>query len=332
MKMKKKIKQGSALAFALVLAVPAAAYRADAAISIDTDRECSIKFTLDGSFQELKSMEIPVEVYRVAEVNSAGEYKELPGFESLDLGNISSQTTAREWEEKAGLAVKAAEEGQISPEQTSTTEEGFTGLETGMYLVEAQAVSSEEYDYGFTPYLLALPNNYYTVENPDDSWAYDVTAGLKPEQTPRFGGIQIRKTLDSYNETLGSASFIFSVEAVKDGETVYSDVVSLIFDAPGIRTLTVEDIPAGAQVTVTEIYSGASYQVTGSQTQTVTVESSRENTVSFTNEYNGENQGGTSIVNHFDYTEPGQEGGDGKWTPEQQEDSSHVQESADVQG
>ena len=83
-----------------------------------------------------------------------------------------------------------------------------------------------------------------------------------------------------------------------------------------------EDIPAGAQVTVTEIYSGASYQVTGSQTQTVTVESSRENTVSFTNEYNGENQGGSSIVNHFDYTEPTQGDSDGKWTPEQQTDSS----------
>lgn len=330
--MKKKIKQGSALAFALVLAVPAAAYRADAAISIDTDRECSIKFTLDGSFQELENMEVPVEVYRVAEVDSAGEYKELPGFESLDLGNISSQATAREWEEKAGLAVKAAEEGQVAPEQISTTEAGFTGLETGMYLVEAQAVSSEEYDYGFTPYLLALPNNYYTAETPDDSWVYDVTAGLKPEQTPRFGSIQIRKALDSYNETLGSASFIFSVEALKDGRTVYSDVVSLIFDGPGTRTLTVEGIPAGAQVTVTEVYSGASYEVTGSQTQTVTVESSRENAVSFTNAYSGEKQGGTSIVNHFDYTEPGQEGGDGKWTPEQQEDSSHVQESADVQG
>ena len=50
MKMKKRIKQGAGAALALMLAVPAVMYTAQAAVGIDTDRDCSVSFQLDGTF------------------------------------------------------------------------------------------------------------------------------------------------------------------------------------------------------------------------------------------------------------------------------------------
>ena len=48
-------------------------------------------------------------------------------------------------------------------------------------------------------------------------------------------------------------------------------VVSLVFDGPGTKSVLVEDIPAGTVVTVTEVYSGASYELTTEASQTTTI-------------------------------------------------------------
>lgn len=337
MKMKKRIKQGAGVALALMLAVPAVMYTAQAAVGIDTDRDCSVSFQLDGTFQELDTLEIPVNLYQVAQVDEKGDYESLAGFEILDLENVDNETTAREWEEKAAQAAQVIEEGNIAPTQRTTAEEGAENLSPGMYLVDAQQVQSPEYTYSFTPYLLSLPDNYYSDTNPDDSWIYDVTVGLKPEQEIRYGSVRINKTLDAYNATLGGASFIFSIEAVKDGETVYSDVVSLVFNGPGTKSIEVGNIPAGAQVTVTEVYSGSSYQVVGDNVATTVISAEDPAEVSFVNTYDDENNGGSSIVNHFDYTAPEENDSEdgsqaaenqtgGTWTWTQQTDSTDVQE------
>lgn len=326
MKMKKRIKQSVAAALILMLTVPAVIKTAKAATRIDTDRDCSISFQLDGTFQKLESLEIPVNLYQVAKVDETGAYEALAGFESLDLESINDEITAREWEEKASQAAQIIEkEENIRPTKTTTVKEGAEGLSTGMYLVEAQQVQSPEYIYNFTPYLLALPDNYYSDTNPDDSWFYDVTTGLKPEQEVRYGSIQINKTLDTYNATLGGASFIFSIEGVKDGEVVYSDVVSLVFDGPGTKSVKIENIPAGTQVTVNEVYSGSSYQVVGNNVATGVISAEKPVQVSFTNTYDDRNNGGSSILNHFAYTAP--EGTDpqkGTWSWTKQKDSTDV--------
>ena len=327
MKMKKRIKQGGAAALALMLAVPAVMYTVQAATGIETDKKCSVNFQLDGTFQELETLEIPVNFYQVAQVDETGTYEEVEGFESLDLGTVDDKTTAQEWEAKAAQAMELIQQENVKPTEATTVDAGAEGLSTGMYLVEAQQVQSTEYTYSFTPYLLALPDNYYSESNQDDSWVYDVTTGLKPEQEVRYGSVQINKTLDTYNATLGGASFIFSVEAVKDGETVYSDVVSLVFDGPGTRSVEVGNIPAGAQVTVTEVYSGSSYQIVGNNVATAVISAETSAQVSFANTYDGSNNGGSSIVNHFTYTAPeGIDSGEGTWNWTQQTDSTDIQE------
>lgn len=332
MKMKKRIKQGVA-ALALMLAVPAMTYQSiQAATGIETDKSCSVEIQVDGDFAELKTLDIAVNFYKVADVEETGAYTALDGFQDLGLDKVNSETTAQKWEEIAGQAADLIRVQNANPTETAVIEEG-TGmvrdLDTGMYLVEAQQVQSSEYTYSFTPYLVSLPNNYYSSSG-DDTWVYDVTAGLKPEQELRYGSIQINKTLDVYNATLGGASFIFSVEAVKDGETVYSDVVSLVFDGPGTKSVEVGNIPAGAQVTVTEVYSGSSYQIVGDNVEIAAITADTAAQVSFANTYDGQNNGGSSVLNHFTYTtesqsEDGSGQSSGTWSWSQHTDSTDMQ-------
>ena len=324
MNRKKMIKQGSAVALALTLALSAMILpQVRAATAIDMTKECSVSFELDttgtGSFDELTDLAVPISLYQVATVNEYGEYTANAGFESLKLDAISSETTAAEWEQKAADAMAILGEDTAADYSTVIAEEetaaSIHNVEMGMYLVVADEVQSAYYTYSFTPYLLAVPNNYY-YDNGSDDWIYNITSGLKPEQTERYGDLVINKTLSSYNATLGDASFVFQVEATGlNGDTVYSDVVSLVFDA-------------GAQVTVTEVYSGASYSLTAdtAQTQQVQIVADGEEgapvSVSFENEYNESLNGGSSVENHFNYTEPADPADTGTWSWEQRIDST----------
>ena len=190
-------------------------------------------------------------------------------------------------------------------------------LETGMYLVQAETVQTSEYTYDFTPYLVSLPNNYYSKENPDDTWVYDVTTGMKPQQTQRYGDLEIFKDLTEYNASLKDALFVFQVEGTRNGEKVYSDVVSIKFNQAGEKSVLVKHLPAGTKVTVKEVYAGGSYSNTSGDKQETVIDAEgvtdHPASVSFTNTYNGKLIPGTGIVNHF-------ENKDGEWSWEQQTD------------
>lgn len=337
-KMKKKIKKGSALALALVLTLSTVVLsKVQAAISIETNRQCSVKFELDAVYPELsgENMTIPVHLYKVADVNQYGEYQTLAGFEDLKLDSISSKTTAQEWEVKAKSAVKTIEENKIEATASGSLTGGrgsVDGLSVGMYLVEAEKVQSPYYTYRFTPYLISLPNNQYYVTGSDD-WIYDASTGLKPDQQARFGDLEIDKTLTSYNETMKGASFVFDIEAQVNGEVVYSDVVSMVFDGTGTKKVVVKDLPAGADVTVTEVYSGSSYEVTGDAEQTTQIAADEMVSVAFENRYDGTLNGGSSVVNHFEFTpqentedDQNQSAKNGVWDWKQQTDSTQAQE------
>lgn len=285
---------------------------------IDTGRRCGVTFKLDGQYAELEHLTIPVSLYRVASVGVDGRYTPLEGFTGLDLASVDSETTAEEWAQMAAQASQAVGTGTAAAATTEirngTAQIG--GLEPGMYLVEAGTVQTARHTYDFIPYLIALPGNLYASTGSDD-WVYDMETALKPEQQPRYGSLAIEKTLDNYNATLGGATYIFTVRAELDGNIVYSDAVSLVFDGPGVKTVTADGIPAGARVTVTEVYSGASYQIVGDEVQTTEIVADSTVTVRFRNTYNGSPNTGSSIVNHYTYR------GDGIWNdPVQLKDST----------
>lgn len=172
------------------------------------------------------------------------------------------------------------------------------------------------YEYHFEPQLIFLPAKNHDaetglIEAPGfetsydwGDWVYDAEIILKPTQKERFGSIVVTKTLTGKDNHY-RATFVFDVEATKTkaGSTepvlVYSNVFSLNFDQDGAKSFTVEKIPVGAEVTVTEVYSGSSYILTTDRELTDTLKNSTE-PLSFAFENKaGDGPGGYGILNTF---------------------------------
>ena len=293
--------------------------RTDCAIEINA-RGCGFK-ELSGADEEVEALSITVNLYKVADISVEGEYFAAAGLETLDFSQLSSETTAEEWAKLAECAKAEIDTDEMEITATGKTEDGsviITDLAAGLYLIDAQQVLSDYYQYDFTPYLISLPNNYYYTEG-DDTWVYELTGdkavGLKPEKTDRYGDLVINKELDVYNETIGGANFVFQIEGTKkdidtgDVTVVYSDVVSMTFTGYGTDSIKIEHIPAGSEIVVTEIYSGSSYELTSDASQTVTIIAEDAVNTNFSNTFNEKLNGGTGLVNSFAYNSES-----GEWT------------------
>lgn len=164
--------------------------------------------------------------------------------------------------------------------------------------------------YTFLPELIALPSKegdedgVISSSNPGD-WQTDVRGMLKPQQGPRMGSLDIVKGLDGY-VTGRPATFVFQVEAELDGENVYSNVFAVTFTGAGTQTVEVHDcIPVGATVTVTEVYSGATYTLVSAAEQTAVIQTDEIVSVAFENTPTTSRRNGGSITNTFERTEEG---------------------------
>ena len=329
--MKKGIKRIGTLLLAAVMAVSAWGLPRDyGASEVDVDAACSLVIDADDSAVELATTEVTVNLYKVANISTLGDISAVEGLE-LDFVRLNYvDDTAAEWKALAAEAKALVEAGKVTLAANGKTENGqltFANLDTGLYLVDAQPTDSDYNHYEFTPYLVSLPNNYsYDGSGGADAWVYDVTVGLKSEKSDLYGDLVITKTLDVYNTSLDGAYFVFQVEGTKtdvdtqQSKVVYIDVVAVNFAAPGTKNIVLEDIPAGSVITVTEVYSGASYELVADGSKAVTIEAVKAeadgfaNIAAFANTYSGGLNGGTGLVNTFTY-----EGG--AWTYQATEDS-----------
>lgn len=279
-----------------------------AANQIDLSKSCSLTVSVAdaGAFSEdLATAKLQANVYRVASVDAYGSYTALTGYETLKLEEMLKEEVSQS--EVAQEAVKLVE--NKAADVVISIEEGkgiAENLEAGMYLVTVDKGETEDYIYTFNPYFICLPDNLYSrTEKPEDNYyQYDAVAGLKPEQSPRFGKLKVSKTLDAYNESLQDVTFVFEITAVdEDGTVVYSNVVSTTHNSAGTKEVVVDNIPAGTTVTVTEVYSGASYQTKSAASATAVVTAEEIATVKFTNTYTDELVSGYGVTNHFEYDE-----------------------------
>lgn len=328
--MNKKVKIISACVLTLAVTLSGLVLpRAYGANAVDVNRKCSVEINLQNNvygtgsnaadFSELEGLEIPVHLYKVADISETGAYKAATGFEVLELDKINSTTSAGEWEAKAAKAKDLIEKGVTPISEKQVTVENGTAkaeeLETGMYLMVAESVKSPYFTYSFKENLISLPNNYYSfnVKNSSDEWIYDLTGnnavGLKPNREERLGDLKINKTLTSYNATVGGATFVFHVEVKKLDGTIQTNVYKMEFAGTGSDSLTIPNLPAGAEVTVTEEYTGSSYKLVSGNDQKATIVAKNDVTdstehvesasVSFVNEYDGGHNGGSGVVNNF---------------------------------
>ena len=145
---------------------------------------------------------------------------------------------------------------------------------------------SATYRYTYYPELIALPTtvatmgvasgttvNYNTYTGADGkqhtgvstaggTWQASLSAMLKPTREFRFGNLRIIKDAPAPSET-GYATFVFYIEAKDaDKKVVYKDYCGL--SLPGYKQKDIiGKIPVGSTVTVTEVYTGANYTLSG---------------------------------------------------------------------
>ena len=326
--MNKRLKQGSTFLLAVALTFPLLTLPgAKAASAIDTDKECSIEFDISGNSSELLSASIPVKLYKVASVDESGNYTGIGAFSKLDLSSVSADNldaAAATWAERAAKAKKLLKDDTEPTTTTLTQGRGTaTGLDTGLYLVDTPKVITTNYTYTFTPYLVSLPtNNYYSGNGTSDDWIYDLTkesnsaVGLKPEQHVRYGDLVIKKELVDHNATFGNnATFVFQIDITTLDKKKETRIEELTFSAAGSHSVTIEKIPAGSHVKVTEVYSGASYELASAKSQETDIIANPEKEtevefkpaeVSFINKHDGRTNGGYGVKNNFKLDENGQ--------------------------
>lgn len=313
----------AALVCAMAFSVAALSYgNTYAADAIDVDATCSLSVDLSAVSTEyvsdLEAMTIPVNLYKVAAVDVSGNYTELEAFAGLGLGNVNDQTTADKWLSMAKEAMGMVQEDSVAATDSFNIVEG-TGqskdLTTGMYLVAPQNMFNADYsyEYQFTPYLTALPgNNYYS--NKDDTWIYHPTISLKVGREMQYGSLVINKTLTGYSSLTQEGYFVFDISGEKDGVT-YTNVAAIRLNGDGTGSTTISGIPVGMEVTVTEIYSGGSYEPSGDSVQKAVIVADQTvqaggtgASVAFENKYNDKLIPGTGVLNQFTAPE-----GEGDW-------------------
>ena len=326
--MNKRLKQGSTFLLAVALTFPLLTLPgAKAASAINTGQKCSIEFDISGNSSELLSASIPVKLYKVASVDESGNYTGIGAFSKLDLSSVSADNldaAAATWADRAAEAKKLLKDDTEPTTTTLTQGRGTaTGLDTGLYLVDTPKVITPNYTYTFTPYLVSLPtNNYYSGNGASDDWIYDLTkehnsaVGLKPEQHVRYGNLVINKELVDHNATFGNnATFVFQIDITTLDNKKETRIEELTFDAAGSHSVTIEKIPAGSHVTVTEVYSGASYELASAKSQETDIIANPEKEtevefkpaeVSFINKHDGRTNGGYGVKNNFKLDENGQ--------------------------
>ena len=296
--MNKRLKQGSTFLLAVALTFPLLTLPgAKAASAINTGQKCSIEFDISGNSSELLSASIPVNLYKVASVDESGNYTATDAFSKLDLSSVSADNldaAAATWAERAAEAKKLLKDDTEPTTTTLTQGRGTaTGLDTGLYLVDTPKVITPNYTYTFTPYLVSLPtNNYYSGNGASDNWIYDLT-----------------KELVDHNATFGNnATFVFQIDITTLDKKKETRIEELTFSAAGSHSVTIEKIPAGSHVKVTEVYSGASYELASAKSQETDIIANPEKEtevefrpaeVSFINKHDGRTNGGYGVKNNF---------------------------------
>ena len=277
----------------------------------NVSQEMSIKVLSPEDMPELAEMEIPVHVYCIAKQDDEGVLQPTERFgriaESLAAysGNLTDETA------KALTAAATLEANLLSSNPdfspTITGGEGVIDVPNpGLYLLLPQASYYGDVLYNFNSLLVPVP---YQLEDSELVYA-QIGAVLKgapvPPDNPDVpddprGSLEIIKSLPAMDASLGSPTFVFNVTATDaSGVVLFSKVVALSFTEAGQKSQVLDNIPLGTTVTVTEVYSGASYTATTDTTQTVTISADNPAaTVSFENKPNDDRKGGTGIENAF---------------------------------
>lgn len=258
-----------------------------------------------------------VSVYKVASASKDGTYDtynytfDVEAFAELGTGFDQASMTADSWQKMAEAAKGIVEKGNVTPNATAAAGDTITNLQDGIYLVLIPDAQSPTNTFSFTPALVSVPGKV----GADGSPVYNTSEGrwtntdpvatvplvAKWSMTPRKGSLQINKITSGFSGE--AATFVFHIVDTETGGQKYENYAAVQYTAEGVQSATVNNIPAGMELTVTEVDSGARYQTVGEASTTTTIVGDTTVEVNFENEPNGSAHGGHGIENHFVFDE-----------------------------
>ena len=299
---------------AMLVVAGSGIYKANAASRVDTTETITIiagvSDTDTSVFATKYKGTVTIKLYKLADMDETGKLHivdELKNSE-IDLSVLNGNPTVGDINTKIVIPAKAA-----VPENTNlvislnrangaTAEPIDIPNGAGLYLYVPQDIEDTRYNYSFTSYVVMAPTSELITTGAGlDTWNNIVRFNLKATETERFGKLEIKKTLNSFNKTLGTASFVYRVTLMDGDELLSENVYSLDFDSATTKTKLFENIPAGVTAIVTEEYTGASYTLDGDATVTKTIEGEKIATAEFKNSYDDRLiTGGISAENNFE--------------------------------
>lgn len=168
--------------------------------AVDIGKLCNLMVQVPKENPELNNAQLQVKLYKTADItklwkyNTIGNYELMNNYEysfingnnviekiKVNLNEIDSNTTAKEWEGLAFVAKEVAKSEK--PTAVATIADGkavFQGLQPGLYLVEVNGAIVNGKAYRFMAYLISVPN--YNAQNPTgEKIEYNVDTELKVE-------------------------------------------------------------------------------------------------------------------------------------------------------
>ena len=203
------------VAFVLTCVSPV---RAEASgTDIDTSRSCSVTLSYDYGTTAIPN--VPVSVYRVADVAADGTFTLTGGFSSL-AGSVTLDNTqdAATWAAQAQTLADYAATSSAEPLQTSASGTdgtcSLTGLKTGLYLVVSKTAAVDDTTYGFLPILVGLPQL-----GTNGAWVYQGAAASPKSEIVKTERLRVVKQwADEGNEAKRPTSV--KVQILHEGTVV----------------------------------------------------------------------------------------------------------------
>lgn len=291
------------------------AYNLQAAERVDTTK--SIRITAAIAEQDSSRFATDftgvetINLYKIAVMDETGQLSLADQFKDsgIDLSVIQSTSSVEQVIEAVvnpakNVAETLAPTDVIAFDRADKATSASVDIErgAGIYLYIPEDAQDSRYKYEFTSYILFAPtSDFIATGSGSDEWSYESRFNLKSTEEDRLGSLEIKKTLDTFNSSLGEAAFVYKVKAARDEKVVLDNVYTINFDRAGSISRVIEEIPADAEVTVTEVYKGSSYNIVGDSTKTTTIVADETVAVEFENDYDGRLiSGGISAENNFE--------------------------------
>lgn len=317
--MKHKMNRRVALAFAVCMACVLAFGAALAQADINSGLSGTNKLTVSVADPktDVKNASVQVNVYRVATGSKDTSYDtynytfDVPAFKDLGEGYDPATMTSDSWQSMAKAASKIVSDKSLTPDASAPAGETIAELPDGMYLVVIPEAHSELNSFTFTPALVAVPGKvgadgsavYNTSEgrwtNTDPE--VPVTMVAKWSMSPLYGSLQINKVVPGFSGE--AATFVYHIVDTQTSGQQYENYAAVQYTADGVQSATVNHIPAGMEVTVTEEYTGARFDLASDASQTTSIVANQTVAVDFQNKPNDSGKQGHGIENHFVFDE-----------------------------